>query len=306
MSDIGSVVVVLSSFNGEKFISEQLDSVLTQDVADLKMIIRDDGSSDSTCRILNEYTSKYENISVVFGKNIGVVASFFELLDLVSEGVDYVAFCDQDDVWDKDKLKRSIAALRQLKIPGMYCSSLRVVDENLNYYDTSNPVSREPSLENALVQNIATGCTVTLNNSALSLILKPRLNFEKITMHDAWVYLVVSTFGVVIYDENPTMSYRQHGSNVIGHSSGLSKNISRIKRHIIGPASHRFSLQAEEFLKAYREEIDYESMELIQEFLDCCSGNFFKRLRYSLCTPLKRQSKMDNFLFRVLILFGRI
>ncbi|MDA3831984.1 MAG: glycosyltransferase family 2 protein [Spirochaetales bacterium] len=305
MSDIGSVVVLLSSFNGEKFISEQLDSVLTQDVADLKIIIRDDGSSDSTRRILNKYASKYENVSVVFGKNIGVVSSFFELLDLVPENVGYVAFCDQDDVWDKDKLKRSIAALRQLKIPGMYCSSVRVVDENLNYCGTSDSIYREPSLENALIENIATGCTITLNNSALNLIVKPRLNFKKITMHDAWVYLVISTFGVVIYDKNPTISYRQHGSNVVGHSSGLSKIISRMRRHL-GPADHRLSLQAEEFLKAYREEIDCKSMKLIQECLDCCSGNYFKRLRFSLSSPLKRQSRLDNFIFRILILLGRI
>ena len=127
------VLVLLSTYNGEKYLREQLDSVLSQEGVDVSLLIRDDGSKDGTINILKEYSAKL-NVDYYEGANRGPSESFHDLL-LHAQGYDYYAFCDQDDDWHKDKLRTAVERLEQMnqEAPILYCCNLNVVDENLKY-----------------------------------------------------------------------------------------------------------------------------------------------------------------------------
>ena len=133
------ICVLLSTYNGEKYLREQLDSLVCQENVELKILIRDDGSKDSTLQILKEYSKKDARITYFVGNNVGPAQSFFDLI-IKSPDADYYAFCDQDDVWDKDKLEIAVGFLEKEdnSKPNMYYSNLRIVDQNLRYYRLSH------------------------------------------------------------------------------------------------------------------------------------------------------------------------
>ena len=127
------VVVLMSTYNGQKYLRQQLDSLLNQTVRPTKILIRDDGSNDDTVNLLEEYASFYSFIEYYCGKNIGPAKSFFELINKC-DGYDYYALCDQDDVWFKDKLEVAINTLEKenKNIPLLYAGRFTLTDENLN------------------------------------------------------------------------------------------------------------------------------------------------------------------------------
>ncbi|MFN1329473.1 glycosyltransferase [Escherichia coli] len=185
-----SMAVLLSSYNGEKYIGEQLDSIIKcyRDF-DLHIHIRDDGSVDSTCEIIKEYISKNDSIFLYEGDNVGVIASFLWLVENVGD-YDYYAFCDQDDVWEPLKL---IAATTKIikynqDIAIGYCSSYNYVDKELNHIGRYNSQSNF-SLNNILIENCAPGCTFVFNQSLRKLYLDiNEANMaNRIVMHD-WFF----------------------------------------------------------------------------------------------------------------------
>ena len=123
------VQVLMSTYNGERFLREQMESLLQQTYENLEILIRDDGSKDGTCEILKEYGERYSNIKVYYESNVGVIKSFFELLKK-SEAA-YIAFCDQDDVWLAEKIERAVEILKNQQAPALYCSNKILTDESL-------------------------------------------------------------------------------------------------------------------------------------------------------------------------------
>ena len=150
--NVSKVQVLLSTYNGEKYLKEQLDSLLAQDYPNIDILIRDDGSKDSTKQILTGYEN-HKNIRVIYGSNIGITASFLELLKISDPEAEFLAFCDQDDVWLKDKISRAVAALQKhpSDIPLMYCSRLTIVDESLRIIGYSKLPRKGLSFNNAPV-----------------------------------------------------------------------------------------------------------------------------------------------------------
>lgn len=221
------VAILLSTFNGEKYICEQLDSLLASTVpADI--YIRDDGSKDSTREIIAEYTSKHVNIELIPGDNIGVVGSFFSLISYVNDkDYDFYCFCDQDDFWENTKISAAIDKISYDHTCVMYCSTLKVVDENLCFKFKSVFPTKEIGFSNALVENIVTGCTVVLNKNAFSEIKYNLPDPRKIVMHDWWFYLVMSVKGKIIYDSDSFIKYRQHGHNVEGMKTPIKRIVSK-------------------------------------------------------------------------------
>lgn len=185
-----SMAVLLSSYNGEKYISEQLDSITKcyRDF-DLHIHIRDDGSVDSTCEIIKEYISKDDSIFLYEGDNIGVIASFLWLVENVGD-YDYYAFCDQDDIWEPLKLIAATTEIIKYKqdIAIGYCSSYNYVDKELNHIGRYNSQS-DFSLNNILIENCAPGCTFVFNQSLRKLYLDiNEVNIaNRIVMHD-WFF----------------------------------------------------------------------------------------------------------------------
>ena len=214
-----NVLVMMSTFNGAKYLKVQLDSIFNQIGVNIHCIIRDDGSSDLTKNFLLDYKKSNKNLTLFFEKNIGWAESFFRLISLSNNKYDYFAFSDQDDFWMKDKIISSIKKLEVSKndTPSLYFSNLKVVDKNLLWdgfsYMNYNMTLSKPS---SIVENVSTGCTQVFNKSLMNLLklYKP----IPVRAHDHWVYLVALFLGQVIYDSDSHILYRQHSSNALGAS----------------------------------------------------------------------------------------
>lgn len=211
-----NVIVLISTYNGEAFLREQIDSVLAQTLPELEILVRDDGSSDNTHEILEEYRQRglllwHE------GEHAGASLSFWRLLHECGEA-DYYAFCDQDDVWDVDKLEIATSALQRLDAsePALYCSDVRVADASLHIMSECMMGAQGTDFPHALVKNAAPGCTFVFNRAALTLLREYDAEALGLDLHDWTAYQIVACFGTVLHDSRAHMSYRQHGGNAIG------------------------------------------------------------------------------------------
>ena len=234
---------------------------------------------------------------------IGAAQSYLTILSETPRDVDYVALCDQDDVWIDGKLARAAEWLSGLEGPAMYCSAVEVVDENLRSLGIHRTCRRGPSLENALVQNIATGCTIVLNRQALHLFRRvPR----QPVMHDSWIYAVIAAAGTVRYDPSPWVLYRQHESNTIGLAeSRAAQWVRRLGQHVATGGERVHTRQASELLELLGSEIKPESLATLTEFV-LAQASVAGRVRYALTGPAFRQRRVDSIIYRALYLLGRI
>jgi glycosyltransferase involved in cell wall biosynthesis len=208
----------MSTFNGVKYIDAQISSILEQLPADGRLMIRDDGSRDGTVARIRAFDDP--RIQLMRGENIGFARSFLTLLCLTPPNTDMVMFSDQDDVWLADKIMRAWQHLQPLaNQPALYCSAQMLVNEALRALHPTPPWPRSPSFANALAENIVTGCTAALNQPAIQLLQRAGVP-DGVRFHDWWLYLVVSAFGTVVVDNQPTVLYRQHSENLIGHGPG--------------------------------------------------------------------------------------
>jgi glycosyltransferase involved in cell wall biosynthesis len=212
------VVVLMSTYQGERFVREQLQSILPQLPPQGHVFVRDDGSRDRTADEVIALDDP--RVTLIRGANLGFGPSFLTLLTLVPPDADMVMFSDQDDVWLPDKVTRAWRQLCALgDRPGLYGSAQMLVDADLSPLHPTPPWPRGPSLASALTENIITGCTAAINRSAVELLQRAGVP-AGVRFHDWWLYLVVSAFGTVVYDDHPTLLYRQHGANLIGHGAG--------------------------------------------------------------------------------------
>ena len=226
------VCVLLSTYNGEKYINEQLQSLYTQDGVAVSLFVRDDGSTDSTQRILG-LEQEAGRLVWYTGENLKPAFSFWNLLHNAPESPFY-AFCDQDDVWDKDKLKVAIEKLATAgEEPALYFCQTRLVDSQLNEIK-SVKISPLLTYGEALIYHFVTGCTMVMNSAMRDILLAYTPTF--IRMHDIWVYDVALAVGAkVFFDPNPHISYRQHGGNVVGQANSVASvwkaRLNRLKKN---------------------------------------------------------------------------
>jgi glycosyltransferase involved in cell wall biosynthesis len=302
------VQILLSTYNGEKYVEEQMNSLLKQTYPNVEILIRDDGSTDQTLQILEKYDVLHQNVIVMKKKNTGVVKSFFNLIAESSSEADYFAFCDQDDIWKSDKVSRVIEKLESIPshIPAMYCSQAELVDETLRTIGEMPEPTRGPSFSSALVQNIATGCTVVFNKAARQLLLRKLPDPDVIIMHDWWVYLVVSAFGTVIYDKESRILYRQHSLNSVGAKADfVGKWKARIKQFMKRGNRIFITKQVEEFRKIYGDLLPQDKVAILNKFIDG-RKTMVGRIKYALFGEAHRQTIIDDVIFRILILSNRI
>ena len=299
------VSLLLSSFNGGRYLPEQLDSLLAQNYPNLLIKVRDDGSSDDTRPILKSYEARYPNIRLNFGERLGIANSFFHLLRNNGDSSRYFAFCDQDDVWRPEKIERAVRKLSVVGsgIPALYCSRLEYVSQDLAHLKYSRRPARALAFQGALAENSATGCTMVLNRVARDMIVEsiPR----RCIMHDWWCYLVISAFGVVIYDDCPTVKYRLHASNDTGAAVSFSEDIFRRVRRFLHNREDAFRIhaQAQEFASIFGNRLPEEKRRLLARFL-ASKSSFMARIRFALYPGIHRQSRLDDLIFRALIVLG--
>jgi glycosyltransferase involved in cell wall biosynthesis len=300
------VNILLSTHNGQSYLPDLLASLLGQTHRDIHITIRDDGSTDSTYRLLSDWACARANVTLTRGDRLGPVGSFFELLSSVDPACGYYAFCDQDDVWLPSKIERAISSLEREGdgAPLLYCSAVEYVDSELRHLGYSK-VPKYINFSNALVENIATGCTIVLNRQAKELVARKAPS--RAVMHDAWCYLVISAFGRVIYDSKPGVRYRQHGSNVLGAGANGWQRFMRRTRRIVRGEAHNlgYRAQAAEFHQQYASLLRSTKLRMLQDFVDA-DGRLLKRAIYASRMSLRRQASSDTAMLRLLILLGRI
>ncbi|WCN38101.1 glycosyltransferase family 2 protein [Aneurinibacillus uraniidurans] len=303
-----AVQILLSTYNGEAFLREQLDSLLLQTYKPVHIFVRDDGSTDQTREILEQYREQHENIEVVFEKNIGVIPSFLELLQQASDQAGYLAFCDQDDYWHADKIEKAVQKLDTVDsaIPAMYCSRVELVNGELAHIGMYPLHKRGPAFENAVVQNIATGCTIVMNQAARRLLLQHVPDASKVIMHDWWFYLVVSAFGTVIYDPESSMLYRQHAANTVGADHTLiGRWVTRFQRYIKKKQYKFITNQNKEFMRLYGDKLDQEKKGVLTRFLQSRSS-LWGRIQYFMFSDTYRQSWNENIICRLVLLLNMV
>lgn len=300
----GMVEILLSTFNGSRFLPELLASVLAQDYPDLSLSVRDDGSTDGTLELVERLLEARDGARVSSGANIGAARSFFMLLSSVDPAAAYAAFCDQDDVWLPGKLSSAVAALEAVRGPALYCSAIHLVCEDLSPAGLHRRCVRGPSFANALVENVATGCTIVLNRPAINLLTR-HLPAD-LLMHDAWCYLVLAGCGRVLYDPKPGVLYRLHGSNAVGVANTLwAEWYGRACRHAATGHNRALTTQAAELGRLYGDELSLAAAATLDEFLSS-QHTLPERLRYALRGPAHRQRRVDDLVYRVLYATRRI
>ncbi|MBS0271330.1 MAG: glycosyltransferase family 2 protein [Proteobacteria bacterium] len=221
---MNQVAILMTTYNGEKFLREQLLSIEKQTYSHWHLFVFDDGSSDNTLSILKDFQERIglSKVTIQQKNHLGCAKNFLSLVCETTGDYDFYSYADQDDIWDTDKLERAIIALKtlDLTLPALYCSSSRLINAEGNLIGKSPICKRPPSFQNALVQNIAAGNTMVFNKPARSLLMK--IGVIDISIHDWWTYIVVTACGgSVYYDELPSLSYRQHANNLIGLDTSI-------------------------------------------------------------------------------------
>ena len=275
-----SITVLMSTFNGEKYLREQLDSIRKQTIySDLKIIVRDDGSTDSTLEILKEYAND-GHLQYYCGENIGSAQSFHELLRNVEED-EFYAFADQDDVWLPRKLENAIDCIKNYKKPIVYASAKKIVDADLFSIPIKDVVPPKGYINTMLKANVVSGCTMVFNN----LLRKEYLKCKKINRniyHDSYIWKLGDTVGEIYFDHKAQILYRQHGNNTVGAMPfGYELFRIRVKKFIYSNKyreNKRLSSLAKMWTIAYKNNVKRDKYKVLME-LGMVQYSFFARIK---------------------------
>ncbi len=302
------IAVLLASYNGEKFIAQQIESILNQDVDNpIQLFIRDDGSTDNTVSIIKEMAKKDGRITLIQSENIGGVACFFALLKMAHDLPDeyeYFSLSDQDDVWDLDKLKIAIEAIKSkdTEKPVLYGSTTRPVNQNLEPISFKKSKFKPFVFYNTIIQIKIPGHTHVMNRALLNIVFNANPN--EIYGHDAFIVNAANISGYLIYDDHAHVSYRQHGGNQLGTSkTDKSKWIQNHLKRIESGAGKQYGRQIEYIVKCFENNMTPEQKCEMRKFLDC-RYSFWKRLLYICHSKLYRQTIFETYAFKLLYLFG--
>lgn len=264
------ITVLMSTYNGEKYLREQLDSILAQKLSDgisLKVLVRDDGSTDGTIAVLDEYVDKCPSVvSYYTGGNLRPQKSFWHLV-CNCEKSDYYAFADQDDVWLPNKLQRAIDVLsneENVDQPLLYCCNATVVDGDLNPIGVANVGKSYPDFAHVLIYVLSNGNTMVFNDLARNEFVKYDMDENLLIMHDRLSELITAICGKIIYDDEHTLLYRQHENNVCGEQSvGRFKSFVRRVKRFLGSSNSVRSERCKMFLEMYYDRLTDEQKRLL-------------------------------------------
>ena len=294
------VCILLSTYNGEKYLEEQLDSLVKQESVDIDILVRDDGSTDGTTNILNKWQNK-GYLKWYSGKNKGYALSFMDLVQNSGE-YDFYAFCDQDDIWLPKKLISAIDKLEELKSPvKLYCSNLYYYKNGENFGLIKKQVPRY-DIYTSIIQNIAAGCTIVFNRELKNIMTQCTPNY--LIAHDFWAYQVAMIFGEVYHDENSYIYYRQHDNNQIGAKTSIIDKWERRIKRLFSKKTDGRAAQAQELLRCYSNELSIEKQNIIS--LVANYNNIWTRAKLFFDNRYTMGSTIGNILFRIKIIFGKL
>lgn len=297
------VAILLSTYNGEKYLKEQLDSILAQTYTNFELIIRDDGSKDNTVKIIKEYIEKTDKeITLIEGKNLGFIKSFFDLLK--RGNADYYAYADQDDIWLPNKIELAVNSLNKLddRVPNMAFSNVDYYDTEMNFIGKGDSKNKKPSFLNSLYECINQGMTMVINKKAREYIID---NIpEKCFFHDWWTYMICTAFGNVVQDDVVTVKYRRAKTNATVEGQGtITLLIWRIKKLLLGDGMKDIKKQITIFKNIFYKDLSTENQKIIDTF-EGEKYNFFKALKKVFYPKKIRRKLIDDISLRIFFLFG--
>jgi len=302
------IAILMGTYNGEAYLSEQLDSIEQQHYPHWTLHVSDDSPTPGTQKLLKAYQQRWGATKLVIyqGKQQGFATNFMSLVRNTAIHSHYYAFADQDDRWHPEKLQRAVEqlALEEPNQPLLYTARTRLVDEQGQPTGYSALYTRPPAFQNALVQNIASGNTMVFNQAARDYLMRSP-HGEDTGLHDWWCYLLVSGCGGrVIYDSTPSLDYRQHDYNLIGMKRGLKSLLSRFTH--LWKGGHRE--QIERNLNALADHQDWLTPQhhaCYQRYRDSRSGSPRQRLAGLWQARVYRQTWQGNLAMLVAALLNK-
>jgi len=295
------VQVLMSTYNGMNSIKKQLDSIFNQKFVDVSCIVRDDGSTDGTIKILKEYQKSQPKLKLILGDNIGWKRSFLELLNQ-ADNANYYAFSDQDDIWFENKL---IVAVEELEkhnnsIPLLFHCNRISTYTNLKPLPKQAPKVPKPlSKENALTQEYAQGCSIVINKVAKDLVCKHRP--KKDIPHDFWTGLICYYFGEVYYCEKPLFYHINHGKNESGAGHIHRSRVNRVKKIFTNAV---YINPAKDLLEGYNDYLSENDKVILKKICNY-KNSFNDKLQLLLSRKLRRVSLVGTILFKMCILMNK-
>lgn len=293
------VAVLIATYNGEKYIQEQLESVIDQSYHNIEIYLRDDGSTDATLQVLEKY-EKSDRIHIIRGQNVGYGPGFLELLS-ISEDADYWAFCDQDDVWDRDKITNAVAYLEEQspEKPCMYFHNFYLTDEDLKVTGTYCNRIPDYSFSMAITECLHLGFATVINRPLRALAL--RGNIHNIISHDWWMELVAMEFADIYTDDYIGAYHRRLGESVSG--MGLQNRVRWFCKALKGNAE--IDNLTKIFYQTFAEEMNVEDCRILKCFAET-KPRIRNSLRKAFYPKRWRSSLVSEFVVRSLMLIGKI
>lgn len=294
------VVVLMSTYNGERYLREQIDSILGQRGVEVSLLVRDDGSSDATLTILDAY-KKAGQLDYYCGGNLGPARSFMHLLQNAPKS-DYYAFSDQDDIWLDDKLITAVTTLEGHESqPALYFSQTQLVDAGLNPIP-SVIINPKLTFGESLIYKFIGGCTMVMNHRLREAVgdFMP----EIMPMHDIWIYGIALGIGAFVhFDPTPHILYRQHGDNTVGLGQGAAYEWKKRFRRFTAKNDERY-LQALELSNGYHDKLTAPNAALLTLFLEG-KTSMARRFRMLTCMSLRCADRTTQLLFWINLLFNK-
>lgn len=290
------VLILMGTLNGEKYIRDQLDSIALQSHQNWKLILSDDGSTDKTLDIARNWAAQFEADRVVFkkGPRKGSTQNFLSMACNSDLRADFYAFADQDDIWHRDKLGVAVswAKKNSENSPFLYCGRTSYARNDLLVYAQSPLFQKPPTFRNALVQSIAGGNTMLFNREAKQLL--EAVGVVSAVLHDWWLYqLVTGAGGIVLYDPQPYLIYRQHEDSLIGANDSWIARVKRLEKNMCG----QFKRHCQANLLALRQAFQHlkpEHRKTLQQFESSRRDGLLKRLINLIRSGVHRQTVAGN------------
>lgn len=304
-----NVAILLCTYQGGRYLAEQLASFHAQSHTQWKVWASDDGSSDNTLELLQSHQQAWgaDRLAIFPGPRKGFAANFMSLVCRDEVAADYYAMSDQDDIWHADKLERAVRWLETVPqgVPALYCTRTELVDDNGGKIGYSPLFTRPPSFANAMVQNVAGGNTMVFNDAARHLLKVAGADVQ-VVAHDWWVYVVVSACGgKVFYDPTPSLRYRQHAENLIGANAGIGARLARISKLFQGHLKtwidqHIIAMQP------ILPRLSPDNLSLFNRFTSARQRSIIPRIFGIWRSGIYRQTRLGNLGLLIAAIFNRI
>lgn len=301
-----SINILLSSYNGEKYIAKQIISVMQQQEVSVKLTIRDDGSTDNTVMIIERLSQKYINkIELIKGSNIGYRRSFLQLLKCASYS-DYYAFCDQDDYWLPDKCKRGISKLEKEKdLIALYATGVTLTDENLNIIGKTDSWNMPLTVESYFTRQRLAGCTYIFNNGLRELAMQfADLDLPDAQMpdHDFVVGSCAFSCGKVYLDKVSNILHRRHSKSVTSGGVGIKKRV-KTEYELVFKRPHVQSTMAKLLLRKYLLYMNSET-QLFLKYVSVYNRNIISKIRLIFYPKMKTGMPICDMETKIKIILG--